>query len=241
MTMSHLNKVADSPKQTRMRSPEAKAARREVLLAAGRKLFLSQNYAEIRVQDIVNASGLAKGTFYLYFQTKEALFLGVLLAEMQSWIEHLKLALKQALQALETRTQSSHLAPDAFAQIVVDSLSERLLFRRLLALLHPVIEENLDTETALAFKEELAQLLAPLSGLLESCFADFAPGDGLRFLLGLNALVIGLEQMSRPTPQMAQILALPHLAPLAVDFETALTPLLTRLLAGWKAGNRSYG
>jgi AcrR family transcriptional regulator len=218
-------------KQTRMRSPEAKAARREVLLEAGRKLFLSQNYAEIRVQDIVKASGLAKGTFYLYFQTKEALFLGVLLGEMQAWILDLAHVLERAQAA-----RKGALLPAPLAQIVVVSLSERLLFRRLLALLHPVIEENLDAETALAFKESLASLLAPLSGQLESCFGDFAPGDGLRFLLALNALVIGLEQMSQPTPQMAQILAAPHLAPLKVDFESELTLLLTRLLAGWKAG-----
>src|SRR3990167_3338712 len=186
MTMSHLNE-SPSPstfKQTRMRSPEAKAARREVLLEAGRKLFLSQNYAEIRVIDIVNASGLAKGTFYLYFQTKEALFLGVLLGEMQSWILALACDLEQA-QALNQAAlgvTKGALLPAPLAQIVVKSLSERVLFRRLLALLHPVIEENLDAETALAFKEDLAKLLAPLSGQLESCFGDFAPGDGLRFL-----------------------------------------------------------
>lgn len=218
-----------------MRSPAAKAARREVLLEAGRKLFLSQNYAEIRVQDIVKASGLAKGTFYLYFQTKEALFLGVLLSEMQAWILVLAHAL-EAVRVAPKESENGNLMPAQLAQIVVASLSERLLFRRLLALLHPVIEENLDAETALAFKESLASLLAPLSGQLESCFGDFAPGDGLRFLLALNAMVIGLEQMSRPTPQMAQILAAPHLAPLKVDFESELTLLLTRLLAGWKAG-----
>lgn len=227
--MSHLNESPSPLKQTRMRSPAAKAARREVLLEAGRKLFLSQNYAEIRVQDIVKASGLAKGTFYLYFQTKEVLFLGVLLSEMQAWI--LDLA-----HVLEQDARKGALLPAQLAQIVVTSLSQRMLFRRLLALLHPVIEENLDAETALAFKESLASLLAPLSGQLDSCFGDFAPGDGLRFLLALNAMVIGLEQMSRLTPQMAQILAAPHLAPLKVDFESELTLLLTRLLAGWKAG-----
>lgn len=220
-----------------MRSPEAKAARREILLEAGRKLFLSQNYAEIRVIDIVNASGLAKGTFYLYFQTKEALFLGVLWGEMQEWIAALDSALNLALERVNTGTPKSPLAPAQLAQLVVASLSERVLFRRLLALLHPVIEENLDAETALAFKEDLAKLLAPLSGQLESCFGDFAPGDGLRFLLALNAMVIGLEQMSRPTPQMEAILAAPHLAPLKVDFESELIFVLTRLLAGWKAGH----
>ncbi|MGE3727166.1 MAG: TetR family transcriptional regulator [Candidatus Sericytochromatia bacterium] len=241
MTMSHLNESPSPLKQTRMRSPAAKAARREVLLEAGRKLFLSQNYAEIRVQDIVKASGLAKGTFYLYFQTKEALFLGVLLAEMQAWILDLADALEQAVRVAPKESEKGNLMPAPLAQIVVVSLSERLLFRRLLALLHPVIEENLDAETALAFKETLAGLLAPLSGQLENGFGDFAPGDGLRFLLALNALVIGLEQMSRPTPQMEAILAAPHLAPLKVNFESELTFLLTRLLAGWNAGDVDNG
>lgn len=55
--------------------PRTKPAqmRREELMDAAQQLFLQKSIAGTSIDDIVSAADVAKGTFYLYFQSKEAL------------------------------------------------------------------------------------------------------------------------------------------------------------------------
>jgi AcrR family transcriptional regulator len=48
--------------------------RREQLLVAAGELFAERGYASTRIADICERAGAAKGLFYWYFDTKEALF-----------------------------------------------------------------------------------------------------------------------------------------------------------------------
>jgi AcrR family transcriptional regulator len=63
---SHVEKSA----RPRTKPPEV---RREELLDAAEQLFLAQGVAATSVDAIVAGAGVAKGTFYLYFQSKEQL------------------------------------------------------------------------------------------------------------------------------------------------------------------------
>jgi AcrR family transcriptional regulator len=56
-----------------------------VLVAAARRVFEATPYAETRISDITAEAGVASGTFYTYFDSKEAIFREVaseVLAEM---------------------------------------------------------------------------------------------------------------------------------------------------------------
>ena len=55
------------------RSVKAPEIRRAELLNAANQLFQTKGYATTTVDDIVQAVGVAKGTFYYYFKSKEAL------------------------------------------------------------------------------------------------------------------------------------------------------------------------
>ncbi|MGH9138036.1 MAG: TetR/AcrR family transcriptional regulator [Acidimicrobiales bacterium] len=48
--------------------------RKQQLLAAAARLFADHGYAETRILDICREAGVAKGLFYWYFDTKEAVF-----------------------------------------------------------------------------------------------------------------------------------------------------------------------
>jgi AcrR family transcriptional regulator len=54
--------------KTRTKKPEV---RHDQLLDAAERLFADKGYAETTVSDIADAAGVAKGTFYLYFPSKE--------------------------------------------------------------------------------------------------------------------------------------------------------------------------
>lgn len=59
--------TAERPRP-RTKPPEV---RREELMDAAQRLFLEKGFAATSVAEIVEAADVAKGTFYLYFQTKE--------------------------------------------------------------------------------------------------------------------------------------------------------------------------
>lgn len=59
--------VTDRPRP-RTKPPEI---RREELMDAAQRLFLEKGFAATSVAEIVDAADVAKGTFYLYFQTKD--------------------------------------------------------------------------------------------------------------------------------------------------------------------------
>ena len=51
-----------------------KEDRKDALVQAAIEIFHQKGYAQARVSDIVARAGVAQGTFYLYFRSKEAIF-----------------------------------------------------------------------------------------------------------------------------------------------------------------------
>src|SRR5260221_14739255 len=52
--------------------------KRERILSAALKLFAHEPYQAVTMDRVAVAAGVAKGTLYLYFPSKDALYLGVL-------------------------------------------------------------------------------------------------------------------------------------------------------------------
>ncbi len=60
--------------QTRARTEEQRAERKQKLVDAARKLFNDQGYAGTTVAMITREAGLSTGTFYLYFESKAEVY-----------------------------------------------------------------------------------------------------------------------------------------------------------------------
>src|SRR5256885_11588205 len=53
-------------------SPSAKATTKAALVDAGTQLILEQGYHQTGIQDVLQAAGVPKGSFYYYFPSKAA-------------------------------------------------------------------------------------------------------------------------------------------------------------------------
>src|SRR5215831_3241471 len=62
---------------------EANAERRRAILKAARTVFARQGYASTVVDDIARQAEIGKGTLYLYFPSKEQIYLAALLEDAQ--------------------------------------------------------------------------------------------------------------------------------------------------------------
>ena len=64
------------------RAPDARAERRDAILAAALDEFSARGFAATRLDDVAKRAGVAKGTIYLYFADKEALFQELIRTEL---------------------------------------------------------------------------------------------------------------------------------------------------------------
>ena len=63
------------------RKRESAEQRRQAILEAARTVFARKGYAGTGVEDIADQAGIGKGTIYLYFASKEQIYLAALLEE----------------------------------------------------------------------------------------------------------------------------------------------------------------
>ncbi|WNG43605.1 TetR/AcrR family transcriptional regulator [Archangium minus] len=208
----------------RARKEEDKEARRRQLLDAALELYRGTSYDEVKMADVAERAQLAKGTVFLYFPTKEALFLALLEEQLFAWFARLEATLARG----EERWTGAQMA-----RTVAGSMEGEEPLTRLLARLQTVLEQNVTVEQVRGFKERLLEALGRAGALVEQRLPFLKPGEGVRFFLHVHALVVGLRQLADLTPVVRQVHeAAPHLHPLRVDFSRELTEALSGLLRG---------
>lgn len=206
----------------RARKEEEKQARRDAILEVASKLLAREQFATITMAAMARRCGLAKGTLYLYFKSKEELFLAALERELAAWFDEL------ALEVMQTAAWDAQ----RFGEAVARSLGKREPLADLLTILHTVLERNIEVATAIAFKQMLRDKVVAGGQVVEQALSGLHPGDGARLLLRVHALIVGLRQMSDPSPLVDQVLAREEFATLRVDFGADLAGTIADLVRG---------
>ncbi len=214
-----------STTSTRARGALHRAARRAGLLAAAAQRFEQVGFEGTTMADVAAAAGVSKGATYLYFPSKESLFLKLLLLDLGDWAK----GVEERIDASRGRSSRT------VARALAEELAARPRLLQLLSLLHPVLETGADPPSIVAFKRSLLERLTPLAARLEERLSELRTGEGLRLLLRLRALAIGLAPLATPPPAVeAALRSAPDLAVLEGDFERELTDCLTALIDGWR-------
>ncbi|MDE2308992.1 MAG: TetR family transcriptional regulator [Xanthomonadaceae bacterium] len=209
---------------------ELKDRRRGEILAAALQQLERQPYETLTMSGVATAAGVAKGTLYLYFPTRESLFLSLLGEHYAAWFD-----------ALDARLQRPGLTASGWADWITRELAARPLFLRLVALLHAVLEQNVPLPEALAFKRQLAQRVGR-SGIALERALRLPAGAGSRLLLWLQAIVPGLAQLAAPAaPLRAAVAAEAELAGLLIDFATEMRALLAAVVRGLQGKTETAG
>ncbi len=184
--------------QKRATSEQAKRERQQAIVDAALDLLMEHPYHDISISQIARAAGLAKGTVYLYFETKEELFLAVFEGLLGDWFDEIVAVLDSA-----AGTWSARGAADVLAESVVD----RRQLTRLAALTPMLFEHNISYERARANKRWLYGRLNEVGAALERRISALGEGEGPRFLMRFYILICGLEAVGRPAPVARAVLA----------------------------------
>lgn len=199
---------------------EDKDARRQVILKAAGDLFVAGDGELPSVAQIAVAAGLAKGTVYLYFRTKGAIFASIL---QDGWGEVIA-DLERTFQPADG-AEADKVA--AFLSSYVDYVERHPELLQLDSLGHGVLERNLEAETLLAFKRTLLDRLMMGATVLEGALG-LPPGRGLQLLTRTYAMTRGLWQSFDHSQHPAK----QPLDPLSRGFGTELLDALSEYWRG---------
>jgi AcrR family transcriptional regulator len=211
----------------RSTTDQDKAERKLALQQAARALFEKKPIKDINVIDIVTRCKLAKGTFYLYYTSKEEIFLDILCQEFANWTEQVK------LNFAKTKPTATF---DDLAPLLLEALKKHELLLRLLPMLHVIIEQNVSDPAAAAFKRFLLRSMQSLVSGWCRAVPGAKPELTLTFLLQAHALLIGSHQVTSPPDNIKKLLADPELQPFDLAFWPFFTSSLHRLAQGYGVG-----
>lgn len=169
---------------------EDKAARRAAILDAAEALLArdSDNFAS--VAQVAEAAGLAKGTVYLYFQTKEEIIMAV--------HERHSLALFARIDAMFADT-SAPLTLDTAVDGFCEFVRATPLYLQLACFCHMTMERNINLDVVYQFRLRTAEHMQRAGATLEGRFPMLAPGAGLQLLHDTYSFALGAWQLAEPS------------------------------------------
>lgn len=163
---------------SKARTSEQKVFRREEILEAAHELLKETGYEAFAMAPLARRAGLAKGTLYLYFATREEVLLALCTRYVDQWVERIRADLPD--------TVSDTIYAEVFfdAAVSVDNLTT------LLTRLDQTIEHNVAVEPLIAGKRAFAKQLASLTGLTAEAL-DICHESTQRLLQALGVLLVG--------------------------------------------------
>lgn len=197
----------------RARQPEQIALRRESILAATLTLFEEVGFDDIRLVDIGHRAGVSKASVYRYFESKEAIFLELLVREIEAWVREAEAALASVDGAGTV---------DDIARIMADSLSGRPRLGSLAAKLASVLERNVGGDALRTFKRRQLALTIRLVTALHTALPALSVEGAQRFIATIVTYQNGLFPAAHPPPAVQAVLAEPEFAPFRADYRRAL-------------------
>ncbi len=111
----------------RARTQEAKEERRNALLTAALDEFYERGFTAARMDDIAQRAGLSKGSIYLYFDSKDALFTALVNEFALPNVERLELITSQAESAADAIHLMMTFAPTLVRETVVPKIIKILI------------------------------------------------------------------------------------------------------------------
>ncbi len=211
----------------RARRDEDKEAKGEAILDEAERLWLERGFEAITVQLLADRLGYAKGTLYLYFGTKEEVFLALHRRCLERWAPLAEEALRSA-----AAVAGGEPAARAVASALCDSLRSVPALLGLSAVLGSLLERNVGLEALLAYKRWLASMTARLAAALGRALPGLGEDASLEALTMVQALAAGLFPLAEPGRIARLALAEPGLERLRLDFTRSFTSCLEAYLEG---------
>ena len=178
------------------RRPDSSEIRRNQILDAATKVFVRLGFQHARMDDIVEESGLSKGTLYWYFKSKEDIINAIL-----------RRLFAGALESLESLLEAEGTVSERLVQLT----SDRVTGMKRMSSLVPIIFEFYAVAVHQQWVQQfIGEYLKHFRGLLEELIqqgidrGEFRPINATEAAISLASLYEGLTIHWLMDPQAVQ-------------------------------------
>ena len=201
-----------------------KERRRRALLDAAHALFRERGDLP-PVAEIARVAGLAKGTVYLYFRSKEEIFVALLEDDFSRLFDTLA-------PLVDELPQSPVDAARQFAGAYSAAVLAQPDLLPLASLANGILEQNLPADVMRRFKTSLANSMVRVGQQLRNRFVSLGRDGGTTLLLQTYALTLGLWQALDYPQVLRDMLNEAALKPLDRHFASELDEAVETLWLG---------
>lgn len=202
-----------------------KTAKREHILKATSELLGTTPFEDITVAAIARAAGIAKGTFFLYFETREAVFFE-LAAESS-------LAFFASVQDELSSPGLPERGEEGLTNCLLSMLGVNTTLMSLYPLIGTIIEKNVTHERLRDFKRALHAGFLETGSILEKQYPAFRPGEGAQFMYALSGILSGFINLTSGDARLKQLCREENLTLFLTELKPLLTSTLTALVRGY--------
>jgi len=204
-------------------SEKDKQKKKEKILKTAWNLFKKAGGKLPTVALIAQKSGLSKGTVYLYFRTKEEIFLQLYLNKLQEWHESV---------AEKINKCSEKISEVEFAEIITDYVIKNPLLLRLGSLVRGVLEEKTKDEVIVESRMQIAHLLECCGQLTCQNFPGVTLDQAVKIHMRIYALIFGLWQITSNPERIRRLLKKAEIDAFEPTFSESVVESVATLLRG---------
>ena len=175
-------------------SPQLTEARKEEILRACAELYESRGFKETTLKEIGAATTLTRTGIYLYFQTKEEIFLALLAKEYDGWVAEMQTVMAE--QPVLPRGE--------VAAVLARTLTDHPRLLRLLSMNLYEMEANSRPERLTAFKRSFGASLDTVDRLLRQYLPEADEAWRQRFLYAFFPFIYGIYPYTSVTEKQRQ-------------------------------------
>ena len=175
-------------------SAQLTEARKEEIIAACAALYEEKGFKDTTIKDIGEAITLTRTGIYIYFETKEEIFLALLGREYDAWVSEMR----------EIMARKTAMTRNDVAEVLAGTLTNHPRLLRLLSMNLYEMEANSRPERLVEFKKSFGASLETVDQLLQQYIPDINEDQRRKFIYAFFPFIYGIYPYTSVTEkQMA--------------------------------------
>ena len=163
-------------------SAQLTEARKEEIIAACAALYEEKGFKETTIKDIGKAITLTRTGIYIYFETKEEIFLALLGREYDAWVSEMR----------EVMESKSAMTRSCVAEVLARTLTNHPRLLRLLSMNLYEMEANSRPERLVEFKKSFGASLETVDLLLRQFISGMNGEQRRKFIYAFFPFIYGI-------------------------------------------------
>lgn len=219
--------MATSQAIQRARSADQKLERRQTILEAANTHLLESGFEAFSMAALAKSLGLAKGTLYLYFHTREEVLLALSEQQFEAWANRIRPGL------------SNGMTDEAFCELLFCTAQQDQAMLPLMMRLNAVIEHNVSIDALVLAKRSLRSQLASLTEAIAPALS-MTIAQSMETLSVLGPFLIGAAQTDKgPTLEGENLPTDVRDFMRAFDAHQIFVPNACHIIRGIRSGNQA--